>query len=296
MNGRVYYPLIGKFLSGDPIIQDPTNGQNYNRFSYVLNNPTNLTDPTGFSPLIGGCTWENFCQSTSFVEPKANSGKPKDEDTKSVPTGGATTRSQTKDDSAKTSGSAINGAQLNGPFSQPQPQNDHDVSLPAGQSRPLTQGEVSIGQSVYPDMNMPTVTICRCTAYFFQPSDRAMSPDGNIYFHPLDKGYYDDFSKAPASAQHTFVHEMGHVRQTQKGENVRAAALDRNYVYWPLVPGKEFMQYGLEQRAEMVADYFLLMKFGSMYPSLLNQNPRPTPADYEKVVPYKYRPSGDGNQ
>jgi RHS repeat-associated protein len=49
MNGRVYDPLVAKFLSGDPLIQDPTNGQNYNRYSYVMNNPTNLTDPTGFA-------------------------------------------------------------------------------------------------------------------------------------------------------------------------------------------------------------------------------------------------------
>jgi RHS repeat-associated protein len=48
MNGRVYDPLVGRFVSADPFIQDPTNGQGYNRYSYVLNNPTNLTDPTGF--------------------------------------------------------------------------------------------------------------------------------------------------------------------------------------------------------------------------------------------------------
>ncbi|MBC3809238.1 hypothetical protein H8K52_18010 [Undibacterium seohonense] len=48
MNGRVYDPLIGKFVSADPILQDPMNGQSYNRYAYVLNNPTNLTDPTGF--------------------------------------------------------------------------------------------------------------------------------------------------------------------------------------------------------------------------------------------------------
>lgn len=48
MNGRVYDPLISKFMSGDPLITDPMNGQRYNRYSYVLNNPTNLTDPTGF--------------------------------------------------------------------------------------------------------------------------------------------------------------------------------------------------------------------------------------------------------
>ncbi|MYN40409.1 hypothetical protein GTP55_13600 [Duganella sp. FT109W] len=48
MNGRVYNPRIGRFLSADPFVPDPTNGQSYNRYSYVLNNPTNLTDPTGF--------------------------------------------------------------------------------------------------------------------------------------------------------------------------------------------------------------------------------------------------------
>lgn len=48
MNGRVYDPQLGRFLSADPLVQDPLNGQSYNRYSYVLNNPTNLTDPTGF--------------------------------------------------------------------------------------------------------------------------------------------------------------------------------------------------------------------------------------------------------
>jgi RHS repeat-associated protein len=49
MNGRVYDPLVGRFMSGDPLVQDPYNGQSYNRYSYVLNNPTDFTDPTGFA-------------------------------------------------------------------------------------------------------------------------------------------------------------------------------------------------------------------------------------------------------
>jgi RHS repeat-associated protein len=56
MNGRVYDPYTARFLSGDPVVQDPVNGQNYNRYSYVLNNPTNLTDPTGFSCADSGST------------------------------------------------------------------------------------------------------------------------------------------------------------------------------------------------------------------------------------------------
>ncbi|AVR95107.1 RHS repeat-associated core domain-containing protein [Pseudoduganella armeniaca] len=49
MNGRVYDPLIGRFLSADALVEDPDNGQAYNRYSYVLNNPTNRVDPTGYA-------------------------------------------------------------------------------------------------------------------------------------------------------------------------------------------------------------------------------------------------------
>ncbi len=51
MNGRVYDPTIGRFLSADPIIQEPLMSQSLNRFSYVMNNPLSLIDPTGFSWL-----------------------------------------------------------------------------------------------------------------------------------------------------------------------------------------------------------------------------------------------------
>jgi RHS repeat-associated protein len=48
MNGRVYDPLIGRFMSADPHIQAPDNLQSYNRYAYVMNNPLNLTDPSGY--------------------------------------------------------------------------------------------------------------------------------------------------------------------------------------------------------------------------------------------------------
>ncbi|MCP4305662.1 MAG: hypothetical protein GY788_12435, partial [bacterium] len=48
MNGRVYDPEIGRFLSADPLIQFPFNLQSLNRYTYVLNNPLSLIDPTGF--------------------------------------------------------------------------------------------------------------------------------------------------------------------------------------------------------------------------------------------------------
>ena len=48
MNGRVYDPELGRFISADPFVQDASNAQSWNRYSYVLNNPLSMTDPTGF--------------------------------------------------------------------------------------------------------------------------------------------------------------------------------------------------------------------------------------------------------
>lgn len=48
MNGRVYDPVIGRFLSPDIVIQFPEFSQSYNRYSYVLNNPLSFNDPTGY--------------------------------------------------------------------------------------------------------------------------------------------------------------------------------------------------------------------------------------------------------
>ncbi len=45
MNGRVYDPAIGRFIQSDPLVDSGIQG--LNRYSYVLNNPLSLTDPTG---------------------------------------------------------------------------------------------------------------------------------------------------------------------------------------------------------------------------------------------------------
>ena len=46
-NARLYDPLLGRFLSPDPYVQDPDNTQNFNRYSYCLNNPLRYTDEDG---------------------------------------------------------------------------------------------------------------------------------------------------------------------------------------------------------------------------------------------------------
>ena len=47
MNGRLYDPLVGRFLSPDNNVQMPDYTQNFNRYSYALNNPLKYTDPDG---------------------------------------------------------------------------------------------------------------------------------------------------------------------------------------------------------------------------------------------------------
>src|SRR5207237_10281370 len=60
MNGRVQDAITGRFISADPYITEPTNTQNYNRYSYVYNNPMSNVDPSGFNTNTydagGGCT------------------------------------------------------------------------------------------------------------------------------------------------------------------------------------------------------------------------------------------------
>ncbi|MGI2028346.1 RHS repeat-associated core domain-containing protein [Endozoicomonas acroporae] len=48
MNGRVYDAKLGRFLQADPFIQAVGNTQSFNRYSYVLNNPLNAVDPSGY--------------------------------------------------------------------------------------------------------------------------------------------------------------------------------------------------------------------------------------------------------
>jgi len=46
-NARFYAPGLGRFLSADSIVPNPTNPQSLNRYSYTRNSPLNLIDPTG---------------------------------------------------------------------------------------------------------------------------------------------------------------------------------------------------------------------------------------------------------
>ncbi len=46
-NARYYDPMIGRFISPDTLVPDPTKTQSYNLYSYVDNNPINYRDNSG---------------------------------------------------------------------------------------------------------------------------------------------------------------------------------------------------------------------------------------------------------
>jgi RHS repeat-associated protein len=69
MNGRLYDPSLGRFLSPDPNIQFVSDLQSYNRYSYAGNNPLRYTDPTGFFwSEIGGFFKKYFSNPITDIE------------------------------------------------------------------------------------------------------------------------------------------------------------------------------------------------------------------------------------
>lgn len=55
MNARLYDPALGRFLSPDPYVQMPDFSQNFNRYTYTLNNPLCYVDKDGkfFWAVVG---------------------------------------------------------------------------------------------------------------------------------------------------------------------------------------------------------------------------------------------------
>jgi len=116
MNGRLYDPYLGRMLSPDNYVQNPTSTQAYNRYTYTLNNPLKYTDPDGevahiiIGAAVGGVlnlamNWDNI---DNFWEGAAAFGIGAGAGALTAATGGAT------GGFFATTGAAVGGAILGG--------------------------------------------------------------------------------------------------------------------------------------------------------------------------------------
>lgn len=121
------------------------------------------------------------------------------------------------------------------------------------QSRALSDGEKQLAKSVFGDaIDLESV---RLKTAWWVLSGYAVSPNGNIYFHPDD--WMTDVSRETLAKRAWFIHELTHVWQVQQGKAVFwRALLNRRYRY-TLRDGKSFFAYGIEQQARMVEEYYI---------------------------------------
>jgi len=126
------------------------------------------------------------------------------------------------------------------------------------QKRLLTHAEKQLATSVFgTSIKLEHIQI---VAHRLVLKHYAISPNGNIYFHPAN--WCEDFTLDTILKQSWFIHELVHVWQYQQGVKlIRTALFDRKYNY-VLHQGKQFFQYGIEQQAQMVQDYFIRLHTG----------------------------------
>lgn len=131
--------------------------------------------------------------------------------------------------------------------------------------RLLTLGEKALAQTVFGNSIQWRKVRIHCGSYLplgLQGKYVGMAPNGEMYFRK--ETYLKDFSIASIPDQHFFMHEMTHVWQHQHGMWVRIRGLFSwlsTYKY-SIEPGKVLNQYNMEQQAQIIADYFLLKKYG----------------------------------
>jgi len=127
----------------------------------------------------------------------------------------------------------------------------------------MTAGEITLAKTVFKseiDYDLPKVFNEKWA--LFQPTDRAMAPNGNIYYAKGNADYRADFSVAGVGvhAKATFIHELAHVWQHQNGVNVIARGIfERDYDYLPLTTQTKFADLGIEEQAQLIRDYFYLL-------------------------------------
>jgi len=125
---RFYSPKLGRFLSADTMVPNPANPQDFNRYSYVRNNPVRYSDPSGNIPI--DCWGDSsYCSNTTTLP--SSPYKPK-------PAGG-----ENNNNNGGNSCSGPNPSVVCLPTPTPQPQLPPLVSPPAVEDEPPTTNPIT---------------------------------------------------------------------------------------------------------------------------------------------------------
>jgi hypothetical protein len=126
----------------------------------------------------------------------------------------------------------------------------------------LTLGEMAMVTSVFKAAITLTEVRIRKGPILPLQGEYAVTPMGEIYWST--KYYLEDYSTAPVDTKHFFMHEIAHIWQYQMGMWVvarGACSLFAGYHY-ALTDDKVLSDYGMEQQASIIADYYILRDFG----------------------------------
>jgi len=137
--------------------------------------------------------------------------------------------------------------------------------------RPLTPGERILAAEMFGEaLDLDEVRIHRSKWWPFQPRNVVMAPQGDIWFHPHDGLWRDDFSTASLRLQALFVHELTHVWQHQRG----LCLLIRRHPFcrydYRIEAGRPLARYGIEQQAMIVEHAFMARLAGQPIVALEN--------------------------
>ncbi len=150
-------------------------------------------------------------------------------------------------------------------------------------TRPLTPDERTLAASMFGDaIDYDAVRIHNRKWWPLQPRRVTMAPDGDLWFHPANGLFCDDFCMSPMEHQGLLIHEMTHVWQAQHRGKYWLPLMRHPFCRYgyTLEPGKPFDRYGIEQQAEIVRHAFLL-KQG------VRLKDRPPLAAYDAVLPFR---------
>ena len=144
---------------------------------------------------------------------------------------------------------------------------ERDAAAKEGSLRLMSKGEIVLARTVFRDkIDYHKVWIHKDSYLPFglQNEGVAMTPMGEIFYRPpLYRNDFADLAQSDLADRHTFIHELSHIWQRQKGMCV----ICRGLISWLAsyryeLDGRLLSEYQMEQQAQIIADNFLLASEG----------------------------------